>query len=245
VIAGTIGVVGAVILHDHYRDRSRTRIHVRDSDRVYRPGERFQRLPSLNKGERGRLGNNAPLAARGRTPVLQVKSDAQTKGQRQFPSRPAGMPQSNPQLQQSKQISPNSQRPPNAMQPKSIPTTPADNNRGRQFDGSRQNFDRRDFEQKKLEQRGDQKNMLPQSSQNLQRQNNQPQFPRNSGPGNMPPVQQNNAPRQNFRPPQQNYQPPNVQRPPQHNPAPHVQQQSRPQPQPSRPAPKPNQEKKN
>jgi len=256
VIAGTIGVVGAVILHNNFRDRSRTRIHVRNSDRVYNPGERFQRLPGLNKGERGRLGNNAPRGARGGTPVLQVKSDAQTKGQRQFRSRPAGSPQGNPQLQ-TKQINPSNQRLPNTMQQKSNTTTPTDNNRSRKFDGNRQNSDRKSFDQKKLEQKGtDQRTIQPRGSQqNLQRQNNQPQFQKKSGSANTPSgrtqqndgsrsMQQHNAPRQNIQPQRQNNQPSNVQRQ-QHNSAPRVQQQTRPQSQPSRSAPKSQDKNKN
>ena len=272
VIAGTVGVVGAVILHNNFRDRSRTRIRVRDSDRVYNPNprERFQRLPGLNKGERGRLGNNAPRGARGGTPVLQVKSDAQTKGQRQFRARPGGTPQGNSQLQ--KQISPNNQQPPNAMQQKPATTTPADSNRGKRFDGNRQNSDRqnsdrknsdrRNFDQKRLERKGnDQKNMQPRGSQqDLQRQNNQQQYQKKSI---TPPVQtqQNNAPRgmqqhnaprsnverntqrQNLQQQRQN-QPSNVQRQQHNNSAPRVQQQSRPQSQPSRAAPKPNRDNK-
>ena len=251
VIAGTVGVVGAVILRNNFRDRSRTRIHVRESSRIYNPGERFQRLPGLNKGERGRLGKNAPSAARGGTPVLRVKSDAQTRGQRQFRPRPMGTQQSDPQLQQSKQISPNNQRSPNAMQPKSTTTAPADNNRGRQFDGKRQN-ERKNFDQKKLEQKGsDQKNTQSRSwQQNPQRQNNQQQLHKNSGSTNTPPartqhnnaprnMQQQNAPHQNIQQQRQN-QPSNVQRQ-QHNSAPRVQQQ---QSQPSRPSSKP-QDKKN
>jgi hypothetical protein len=188
--------------------------------------------------------------------VLQVKSDAQTKGQRQFRSRPAGSPQGNPQLQ-TKQINPSNQRLPNTMQQKSNTTTPTDNNRSRQFDGNRQNSDRKSFDQKKLEQKGtDQRTIQPRGSQqNLQRQNNQPQFQKKSGSANTPSgrtqqndgsrsMQQHNAPRQNIQPQRQNNQPSNVQRQ-QHNSAPRVQQQTRPQSQPSRSAPKSQDKNKN
>ncbi len=71
VLAGTIGVAGAIILRNNYRDRSRTRISVRETDRVVRPGDRFERLPGLNKGERGRFWNNNEFrAAQGAKPVL-------------------------------------------------------------------------------------------------------------------------------------------------------------------------------
>lgn len=71
VLAGTIGVAGAVILRNNYRDRSRTRISVRQTDRMVRPGDRFERLPGLNKGERGRFWNNNEFrAAQGAKPVL-------------------------------------------------------------------------------------------------------------------------------------------------------------------------------
>jgi hypothetical protein len=256
VIAGTIGVVGAVILHNNFRDRSRTRIQVRESNRIYQPGERFQRMPGLNKGERGRLGNNAPLAARGGNPVLQLNSQAKTQGQRQFGPRTGGPQQGGPQIQ-SKQINPNNPQPPknwqqnvqpNAVQQKSITTNPADNNRGKQFDGNRQNFERKNFEQKKFEQKNsDRKSGQPQNMQrqNNQQQNNQPQFQKKSGPtntqqNNNPPRgwQQNNAPRQNIQQ-QQQIQRQNTQ---QHNSPPRVQQQA-PKPQPAKPAPQPNNNK--
>ncbi len=71
VLAGTVGVAGAVILRNNFRDRSRTRIVVRETDRIIRPGERFQRLPALNKGERARFWNNNEFrAAQGARPVL-------------------------------------------------------------------------------------------------------------------------------------------------------------------------------
>jgi len=82
VLAGTIGVVGAVILRNNYRDRSRTRISIRETDRVIRPGERFQRLPGLNKGERGRFWNNNEFrAAQNAKPVLNF-NDQRGKQQR-------------------------------------------------------------------------------------------------------------------------------------------------------------------
>src|SRR6185312_14997543 len=80
VIAGTIGVAGAIILRNNFRDRSRTRISVRESNRLIEPGDRFHRLPGLNKGERARLGNNAPRAAQGGTPVLNLNSQGNSQG---------------------------------------------------------------------------------------------------------------------------------------------------------------------
>ncbi len=279
VIAGTVGVVGAVILRNNFRDRSYTRVRVRESDRVYHPGQRYERLPGLNKGERGRLGNNAPLAARGGNPVLQLNSQTKTQGQRQFGPRPAGVQQGWPQQggsqSQSKQINPNNQPPrnwqqnvqPNTGQQKSITTSPTDNDRGKRFDGNRQNIERKNLDQKNAPQRTWQQNPQRQNNQqqniqqrNIQQQNNQPQFQKKSGPGNTPPVQtqqnnvprgwqQNNAPRPNVQQnqPRQNIQQQqqiqrqNVQ---QHNPPPRVQQQTpRPQPQPAKPAPQPNNNK--
>jgi hypothetical protein len=71
VLAGTVGVVGAVILQNNFRDRSRTRVVVRETDRIIRPGERFQRLPGLNKGERARFWNNNEFrSAQSARPVL-------------------------------------------------------------------------------------------------------------------------------------------------------------------------------
>lgn len=82
VLAGTIGVAGAVILRNNYRDRSRTRISIRETDRVVRPGDRFERLPGLNKGERGRFWNNNEFrAAQGAKPVLNF-NDQQGKQHR-------------------------------------------------------------------------------------------------------------------------------------------------------------------
>jgi hypothetical protein len=82
VLAGTIGVAGAIILRNNYRDRSRTRISVRETDRVIRPGERFQPLPGLHKGERGRFWNNNEFrAAQNAKPVLNF-NDQRGKQQR-------------------------------------------------------------------------------------------------------------------------------------------------------------------
>lgn len=83
VIAGTIGVVGAIILRNNFRDRARTRVSIRESNRLIEPSDRFQRLPGLNKGERARLGNNAPRGAQGGTPVLNLNSQGNSQG-RQF-----------------------------------------------------------------------------------------------------------------------------------------------------------------
>jgi hypothetical protein len=82
VLAGTIGVAGAIILRNNFRDRSRTRISIRETDRVVRPGDRFERLPGLNKGERGRFWNNNELrAAQGAKPVLNL-NDQRGRDQR-------------------------------------------------------------------------------------------------------------------------------------------------------------------
>jgi hypothetical protein len=65
VLAGTAGVVGAVILRDNFHDRERTRVSVRESSRFIQPNDHFVNLKPLQKGERGQLGSSAPLAARG------------------------------------------------------------------------------------------------------------------------------------------------------------------------------------
>ncbi len=65
VLAGTAGVVGAVILRDNFRDRERTRVSIREGSRFIQPNDHFVPLKPLQKGERGQLGANAPLAARG------------------------------------------------------------------------------------------------------------------------------------------------------------------------------------
>ena len=65
VLAGTAGVAGAIILRDNFRDRERTRVSIRDSNRFIQPNDHFVTLKPLQKGERGQLGGSAPLAARG------------------------------------------------------------------------------------------------------------------------------------------------------------------------------------
>jgi hypothetical protein len=65
VLAGTAGVVGAIILRDSFRDRERTRVSIRETNRFIQPNDRFVPLKPLQKGERGQLGGSAPLAARG------------------------------------------------------------------------------------------------------------------------------------------------------------------------------------
>ncbi len=65
VLAGTAGVVGAIILRENFRDRERTRVSIREGSRFIQPNDHFAPLKPLQKGERGQLGANAPLAARG------------------------------------------------------------------------------------------------------------------------------------------------------------------------------------
>jgi hypothetical protein len=65
VLAGTAGVVGAIILRENFRDRERTRVSIREGGRFIQPNDHFAPLKPLQKGERGQLGANAPLAARG------------------------------------------------------------------------------------------------------------------------------------------------------------------------------------
>ena len=62
VLAGTAGVVGAMILRDNFRDRERTRISIRESNHLVQPQDHFVALKPLQKGERGQLGSSAPLA---------------------------------------------------------------------------------------------------------------------------------------------------------------------------------------
>jgi len=83
VLAGTVGVAGAVILRNGFRDRSRTRIHVRESARVIQPGERFHRLQGLNKGEWGRLENSGLRAAQGGKAVLTMDKN-RMEGRKRF-----------------------------------------------------------------------------------------------------------------------------------------------------------------
>jgi hypothetical protein len=65
VLAGTVGVAGAIILRENFRDRERTRVSIRESSRLVRPQDHFVPLKPLQKGERGQLGGSTPLAARG------------------------------------------------------------------------------------------------------------------------------------------------------------------------------------
>jgi uncharacterized protein DUF6600 len=65
VLAGTAGVAGAVILRENFRDRERTRVSIRESNRLVQPQDHFVPLKPLQKGERGQLGGSTPLAARG------------------------------------------------------------------------------------------------------------------------------------------------------------------------------------
>jgi uncharacterized protein DUF6600 len=65
VLAGTAGVAGAVILRENFRDRERTRVSIRETNRFIQPQDHFVPLKPLQKGERGQLGGSTPLAARG------------------------------------------------------------------------------------------------------------------------------------------------------------------------------------
>ena len=76
VLAGTAGVVGAVILRDNFRDRERTRVTIREGNRFIQPQDSFVPLKPLQKGDRGQLGSSAPLAARG----VGIETKAKTFG---------------------------------------------------------------------------------------------------------------------------------------------------------------------
>jgi hypothetical protein len=80
VLAGTAGVVGAVILRDNFHDRERTRVSVRESSRFIEPNDHFVNLKPLQKGERGQLGSSAPLAARGTGIEMKSKSFGAPQG---------------------------------------------------------------------------------------------------------------------------------------------------------------------
>jgi hypothetical protein len=64
VLGGTAGIAGAVVVRDNFRDRDRTRIVIRETNRFVQPNDRFVPLKPLSKGERGQLGPNAPSAVR-------------------------------------------------------------------------------------------------------------------------------------------------------------------------------------
>jgi hypothetical protein len=80
VLAGTAGVVGAIVLRENFRDRERTRVSIREGSRFIQPNDHFARLKPLQKGERGQLGANAPLAARGVGIETRSKSFGGTPG---------------------------------------------------------------------------------------------------------------------------------------------------------------------
>ena len=62
VLVGTVGVAGAILLREGFRDRERTRVRLQETNRSIQPNDRFQMPKGLSRGERGRLGD-APLNA--------------------------------------------------------------------------------------------------------------------------------------------------------------------------------------
>jgi hypothetical protein len=227
VLAGTLGVAGAIILRNNFHDRSRTRISVRESDRIYQPGERFQRLPGLNKGERGRFEGNTPRAAQGRNAVLNLGAPAGSQN-RQFHRR-TNAPQPQTQTDQ-KQLAPKQfeqknqpksfeqksvpQRnlPQNTQQPKTFQQKtderrPTSGNDRKRFEDTKRNSEQKGIQQRNLQQKSFQQNNQIQRS------------PGSNNPPSRLPVQQHSQPQRNL----------------QQNPRPNVQQQRIQQP--PRPAP--------
>ena len=218
VIAGTIGVAGAIILRNNFRDRSRTRVSVRESNRLIEPSDRFQRLPGLNKGERARLGNNAPRGAQGGTPVLNLNSQSNSQG-RQFRTK-SNTPQFEQKKTEERRIEPkqfeqkniqqqDSQRkefrqrqfqPQNSQQKNIEKKTNTntdrrsnDTNAGKRFE--RDKNTQKNFEEKNLQQRNSQQKSIENKNTrpgNIQ-PSNQQQFQKNTNTQNnsQPRVQQN------------------------------------------------------
>ena len=71
ILAGTVQVPGAIeVRAQDVRDRSfRGQVTVRETQNVVRPADRVQPPQPLAAGEKGRLGDNPPRAARGQTPA--------------------------------------------------------------------------------------------------------------------------------------------------------------------------------
>jgi hypothetical protein len=233
VLAGTIGVAGAVILRNHYRDRSRTRIVVRRTDRIVRPSDKFERLQALNKGERGRLWNKDLRAAQGGKAILSTKTqpdwqkrryirtkgDAQRIEQKKIEQRRIDTKQ----IEQKKNIQPRDLQQQKTQQNNSqqkVNTDRRDHDQRRNSDRKdlrwndtqkknveRQNIQQKDLQQKDLQQKNLQQKNLQQK--NLQ-QNNQTQKNFGSGqPAHR--TQQNNPQQNNPQQHQQNMQRQNVQ----------------------------------
>jgi hypothetical protein len=225
VIAGTVGVAGAIILRNNFRDRSRTRISVRESNRLIEPGDRFHRLPGLNKGERARLGNNAPRGAQGGTPVLNLNSQGNSQ-KRQFRTKsnatqfepkkpeerriePKQFEQKNIQRQdpQRKDFRQKDNQPQNSQQKtlerKSNTNTDrrsSDPNAGKRFErekSTQKNIEQKNLQQKNLPQKNiESKNTRPGAIQpNSQQQLQKNTVPQHSQPREQPRVQQNTQPK--------------------------------------------------
>jgi hypothetical protein len=195
VLAGTAGVVGAVILRDNFRDRERTRVSIRESSRFIQPNDHFVPLKPLQKGERGQLGGSAPLAARGTgietksknfggTPGTQFQNQGVQKqitpsvGQKNIV--PGGNQIQNQGIQQNEQKTfqqqGGSQK---TFQPK-------DNSQNNQFHG--QDFQQQNTQQKTFQQQNIQQKTLP--TQNFQQKTIQ-----QGGQSNQQHIQQNVQPR--------------------------------------------------
>lgn len=157
VLAGTIGVAGAIILRNNFRDRSRTRISVRESNRFIEPSDHFQRLPGLNKGERARLGNNAPRGAQGGTPVLNLNSQGHSQG-RKFRTK-SGSQQFEQKKTEERRVEPKQ------FEQKNI----------QRQDLQRQDSQKKEFRQKEFQpQNSQQKNLDKKSNTNADRRSNDP-----------------------------------------------------------------------
>ncbi|HVT56463.1 MAG TPA: DUF6600 domain-containing protein [Xanthobacteraceae bacterium] len=224
VLAGTIGVAGAVILRNHYRDRARTRIVVRRTDRIVRPSDKFERLQALNKGERGRLWNKDLRAAQGGRAILSTKTQPDWQKGRYIRTKGDAQRIEQKKIEQrkieTKRIEERNIQPRNLQQQKTQQKNfeqkanterrdrreNADRKDLRWNDTQKKNVERRDIQQKNLQQKNLQQNNQQKNfgSSNRMQQNNSQHHQQNTQRQN---VQQHSAPRpqpQRTQRPQQN-----------------------------------------
>jgi hypothetical protein len=198
VLGGTVGVAGAIMLREGFRDRERTRVRLQETNRSFQPNDRFQMPKGLARGERGRLGD-APLNATrggngfqpgtqknfgkgdsfgpknfGGTPGSQEKQfrtqDNQPKlQQKNIETSPKGDFRSNDREKFKKQDSQQN------LQQKNIQTQGSPNTR--QLEDSKQRELRKQNQQKSFQQQNQQKTFQQQNAQpKIQQQNVQPKI---------------------------------------------------------------------
>ncbi len=149
VLVGTVGVAGAIMLREGFRDRERTRVRLQETNRSFQPNDRFQMPKGLARGERGRLGD-APLnAARSGGTGFQPQGQPKNFG----PSGPGSTKNFGTPSSQEKQFRTQDNQP--KLQQQNIETKQKSDSRASDREKFKKQDSQQNFQQKSIQTQGD------------------------------------------------------------------------------------------